>query len=47
MPALLLRSNIFVISIAGESELYDAETPIDLFFGQVLSVKFNEYAPLM
>ena len=30
------------VNFAGDSEMYDSETPISVFFGQVLSAKFNE-----
>lgn len=33
-----------VIFFVGDSEMYDSETPISVFFGQVLSAKFNEWA---
>ena len=36
-------SNVLSVFIfVGDSEMYDSETPISVFFGQVLSAKFNE-----
>ena len=29
----------------GQSEMYDSETPIRAYFGQVLTAKFNELVP--
>ena len=38
----MIYSDVLSFFFVGDSEMYDSETPISVFFGQVLSAKFNE-----